>query len=261
MFLFLSKLLPQLIYPVGLSTVLLLVAIATFWKRPKVAAISVGLALGILFFSANGWVGDGMMYALEHQYPPLKQDSTGEAIVVLGGCTRTAHSPRPWVEVSEAGDRVLYAAKLYQEGKAPKVVLAGGRIYWKGGGQAEALDMAELLKLMGVPESALLLEPDSLNTFENATNVKQVLEQNEIEGPLLLVTSAFHMPRSMAIFEKLGLPVIAAPTDFQVTEVNENAGFLGFVLRLLPDVEALNYTTKALKEWIGFSIYRLRGWA
>lgn len=261
MFLFLSKLLPLLIYPVGLSTMLLLVAIATFWKRPKVAAISVGLALGILFFSANGWVADGLMYSLERQYPPLTQDSTADAIVVLGGCTRSAHPPRPWIEVSEAGDRVLYAAKLYREGKAPKVVLAGGRIFWKGGGQAEALDMAELLQIMGVPESALLLEPESLNTYENATNVKQVLEQNRIKGPLLLVTSAHHMPRSMAIFEKLGLPVIAAPTDFQVTDINENAGFLGFILRVLPDVEALDHTTMVLKEWIGFSIYRLRGWA
>lgn len=260
MFLFLSKLLPLLIYPVGLSTVLLLVAIATFWKRPKVAAISVGLALGILFFAANGWVGDGMLYSLEHQYPPLKQDATAEAIVVLGGCTRSAHPPRPWVEVSEAGDRVLYAAKLYREGKAPKVILAGGRIFWKGGGQAEALDMAELIQNMGVPESALLLEPESLNTYENAINVKQVLEQNTINGPVLIITSARHMPRSMAIFKKLGLSVIAAPTDFLVTEVNENAGVLGFVLRLLPDAEALNDTTMALKEWIGFSIYRLRGW-
>jgi len=260
MFLFLSKLLPQLIYPVGLSTVLLIVAIATFWKRPKVAAIAVGLALGILFFAANGWVGDGMMYSLEHQYPPLKQNAKAEAIVVLGGCTRSPHPPRPWVEVSEAGDRVLYAAKLYREGKAPKVVLAGGRIFWKGGGQSEALDMAELIQVMGVPEPALLLEPESLNTYENAVNVKQVLAQNEIEGSLLLVTSARHMPRSMAIFEKLGLSVIAAPTDYQVTDVNENAGFLGVVLRLLPDVEALNYTTMALKEWIGFAIYRLRGW-
>lgn len=260
MFLFLSKLLPLLIYPVGLSTVLLVVAIATFWRRPKVAAISVGLALGVLFFGANSWVGDGLMYSLEHQYPPLNQPSTAEAIVVLGGCTRSAHSPRPWIEVSEEGDRVLYAAKLYQEGKAPKVVLAGGRIYWQGGGQAEALDMAELIQLMGVPKSALLLEPDSLNTYENAINVKQVLAQHQVDGSLLLVTSARHMPRSMAIFQKLGLPVIAAPTDFQVTEVDEDARLLGFILRLLPKVEALKFTTMALKEWIGFVIYRLQGW-
>lgn len=261
MFLFLSKLLPLLIYPVGLSTVLLVVAIATFWKRPKIAAISVGLALGILFFSANSWVGDGLISLLENQYPPLTESPSADAIIVLGGCTRSAHSPRPWVEVSEEGDRVLYAAKLYREGKAPKVILSGGRIYWKGGGQAEALDMADLIQTMGVPDSAIILEPESLNTYENAVKVNRILKQQDLNGPLLLVTSARHMPRSMAIFEKLGLPVIAAPTDFQVTDVNENAGFLGFVLQLIPDVDALGYTTKALKEWVGFTIYRLRGWA
>lgn len=261
MFLFLSKLLPLLIYPLGLSSVLLGVAIATFWKRPKAAAVCVGLALGILFFGANAWVGDGLIRLLEQQYPPLTQSPTADAIIVLGGCTRSAHPPRPWVEVSEEGDRILYAAKLYREGKAPKVILAGGRIFWQGGGQPEAFDMAELIQMMGVPKTDILLEPESLNTYENAINVKQILKQQDFNGPFLLVTSARHMPRSMAIFEKLGLPVIAAPTDFQVTDANENAGFLGFILKLLPDVDALEYTTDALKEWIGFATYRLRGWA
>lgn len=260
MFLFLSKLLPQLIYPVGLSTVLLLVAIATFWKHPKVAAISVGLALGVLFFSANSWVADGLMYSLERQYPSLTASPPADAIIVLGGCTRSAHFPRPWVEIAEEGDRVLYAAKLYREGKAPKVILAGGRIYWKGGGQSEASDMAELIQTMGVPESALILETRSLNTYENATNVLQIVQQRNLNGSLLLVTSARHMPRSIAIFKKLGMSVIAAPTDFWTTDANENAGFLGVILRLLPDSEALDYTSMALKEWIGFSIYWLRGW-
>jgi len=261
MFLFFSKLLPLFIYPLGLSSVLLVVAIATFWKRPKTAAVAMGLALGILFFGANSWVGEGFIRSLEQQYPALTQNPAADAIVVLGGCTRSAHSPRPWVEVSEAGDRVLYAAKLYRDGKAPQVILSGGRIHWKGGGQAEALDMAELIQTMGVPESALLLEPESLNTYENAINVNQILKQQELNGPLLLVTSARHMPRSMAIFQKLDLSVIAAPTDFRVTDFNENTGFLGFVLQLLPDVEALQLTTDALKEWIGLVTYKLRGWA
>jgi uncharacterized SAM-binding protein YcdF (DUF218 family) len=90
--------------------------------------------------------------------------------------------------------------------------------------------------------------------------VNQILKAQKIEGSYLLVTSARHMPRSMAIFRKLGLSVIAAPTDFQVTHVDENAGFLGFVLELLPGVDGLEQTTNALKEWIGFVTYRLRGW-
>lgn len=261
MFLFLSKLLPLFIYPVGLSSILLVVAIATFWKRPKVAAISVGLALGVLIFSANSIVGDGLTRILEYQYPPLTQSPKAEAIVVLGGCTLSAHSPRPWVEVSEAGDRVLYAAKLYRDGQAPKVILSGGRIDWKGGGAAEALDMSELIQSMGVPEADIILEPESLTTYENARNVNQILKQQDLKGALLLVTSARHMPRSMAIFKKLDLPVIAAPTDFQMTDVNEYAGFGGFMLRLLPNVDSLEDTTNALKEFIGLTIYRLRGWA
>lgn len=261
MFLFLSKLLPLFLYPLGLTSGLLVAAIILFWQRPKAAAICVGLGLGVLFFGANIWVGDGLMHQLEQQYPPLGTNQTAEAIIVLGGCTRSAHAPRPWIEVSEEGDRILYAAKLYREGQAPQVILSGGRIAWQGGGRSEALDMAELIVPMGVPKSAIILEPDSLNTYENARNVRQILRQKAIKGPLLLVTSARHMPRSMAIFKKMGMPVIAAPTDFRVTDTNENAGFLGFILALFPDAIALDTTTDALKEWIGLVIYKLRGWA
>ncbi|NJK30795.1 MAG: YdcF family protein [Acaryochloris sp. RU_4_1] len=261
MFLFFSKLLPLLIYPLGLTSLLLGFAIATFWKRPKAAALSVGLALGVLFMSANHWVGYGLVGLLEGQYPPLQGSPPADVIIVLGGCTRSAHSPRPWVEVSEEGDRLLYAAKLYREGKTPKMILTGGRVDWQGGGQAEALDMAELIQSMGVPKSALILEPESRNTYENALKVNQILKAQKLDGSLLLVTSARHMPRSMAIFQKLGLPVIAAPTDFQVANVDENAGLLGFILKLFPNVDSLEQTTNALKEWIGFATYRLQGWA
>jgi uncharacterized SAM-binding protein YcdF (DUF218 family) len=72
--------------------------------------------------------------------------------VVLGGATKPAFAPRPTVDLSEEGDRVLYGAQLYREGKAPLVIASGGRISWRGGGPSESADMAEILKTLGCPK-------------------------------------------------------------------------------------------------------------
>ena len=80
---------------------------------------------------------------------------------------------------------------------------------------------------------------------------------------ILLVTSAMHMPRSLRIFQKLGVDAAPAPTDFLVTqqELEEYTGSLqAILLNLTPDSERLLQTTRALKEYIGLVIYRLRGW-
>ncbi len=263
MFLFLSKLLPMFFYPVGLSCLLMAIAMITFWKRPRVAALAIGTALGILLFSSNAWVAGALVKGLESQYLPPNPVPKVAAIIILGGALHMPNPPRVWPEVMDSGDRILYGAKLYREGYAPKLILSGGRITWKGKDPAvgEAQDMATLLEFMGVPKSAMLLDPTSLNTRENAENVKAILTKEKIKGPLLLVTSAKHMPRSMAIFQKLGMNVIAAPTDYLLGGVNRAEGMADFALKLLPDSDALFQTTGALKEYVGMLIYRLKGWA
>lgn len=263
MFLFLSKLLPLLIYPVGLSALLLVLTLWWIWrKRQRLALGSAAIALLILLVSSNAWVATRLVQSLEWRHLPPNPVPTADAIVVLGGSVRPADFPRPWVDVTEAGDRVLYGARLYQAGKAPKVIFSGGRIPWKGGGPPEADDMAEIAKAMGVPETDILADRTSLNTYQNAVNVKAILEQEEINR-ILLVTSAMHMPRSLAIFKQQGIAAIAAPTDFLISEraVAEITGTRqAFLLSLLPDADNLEQVSRALKEYIGLAVYRLRGW-
>lgn len=261
MFLFLSKLLPLLIYPIGLAGVLMILAMVLIWrKRSRLALIPIAAALSLLLISSSGWFSTWIVSSLERQNLPAEIPNA-QAIVVLGGATQSALKPRPWVEVSDEGDRVLYGAKLYRDGKAPRVILSGGRIAWRGPGTPEAEDMATLMETMGVPRSAMLLEPNSLNTRENAVNVKAILEQQQIQS-FLLVTSAMHMPRSLMIFRKLGLNPIAAPTDFIVTDLEAQANTPeSRVLNLLPEADNLRHTTRALKEYVGIWIYRLKGWA
>jgi uncharacterized SAM-binding protein YcdF (DUF218 family) len=259
MFLFLSKLLPLLLYPIGMASVLLAVAFWHIKKRPKLAQRLVLLTIAILWIPSTSAFSYWICHSLESRYRPKEIPNT-QAIVVLGGATASKLAPRPWIEIQDAGDRILYAAKLYREGKAPIVILSGGRIEWQGPGTPESTDMAELLETMGVPRSAMREDPSSLNTRENAVNVKPLLEKEKIET-FLLITSATHMPRSMMIFQKLGMKPIAAPTDFVVTD-REMAATTpqARLLHLLPESEDLFHSTRAIKEYIGIVIYKLKGW-
>lgn len=262
MFLFLSKLLPLFIYPVGLTCVLLLVAILSLWKHPRRAVVCMLTAIAVILISGNGWVANAITQSLEWQNIPPKELPNAEAIVVLGGAIRPQITPRPWVDVMESGDRVLHGAQLYRQGRAPLVIMSGGRIAWKGGGPPESADMAALAQTLGVPPSSILQDPTSLNTYENAVNVRKILQQRGIRR-ILLVTSAMHMPRSLAIFKKQGIEAIAAPTDFLVTEQElqePGVSVEAVILNLVPEADRIHQTTRALKEYIGLVVYRLRGW-
>jgi len=262
MFLYLSKLLPLFLYPLGLASVSLIVALVTLRKRPRIATIAISLSLAILLLSSNAWVAKYMIRSLEWQNIPTAQIPNAEAIVVLGGATKSGTWPRPTVDLSEAGDRVIYAAQLYFQKKAPIIILSGGRIDWRGSGSPESADMATILTSIGVPSEAIIQEPDSLNTHENAVNVKKILAERQIKK-VLLITSAMHTPRSLKIFHRQGIDVIPTPTDFLVSqsELQELTSTpKAAILNLLPESDNLHQFTGALKEYIGTFIYWLRGW-
>ena len=262
MFLYLSKLLPLFLYPLGFACICCVLALFFIWKRPRIAASFIAFALFVLLLSSNSWTSRFLVSSLEWQNIPLVELPTAEAIVVLGGATKSAYEPRTNVDLSEAGDRVLYTAQLYREQKAPLILASGGRIDWSGGGTPESADIAKLLEFMGVESKDIIQEPDSLNTYQNAVNTKKILSKRDINR-ILLVTSAMHMPRSLAIFKHQGFEVTPAPTDFLVTKGELEA--IGStpksaILNLLPDSRNLENFTLALKEYIGMIVYRLRGW-
>ncbi|MBW4645941.1 MAG: YdcF family protein [Goleter apudmare HA4340-LM2] len=262
MFLYLSKLLPLFFYPLGLTCISLVVALVTLRKRPRLAAGAIAFALVVLLFCSNAWVSQSLVRSLEWQNIPQTQIPNAEAIVVLGGATKSGIPPRPGVDLSEQGDRVIYAAQLYRQKKAPIIILSGGRVDWRGGGASEASDMAEILTSIGIPLEAIVQEPDSLNTYQNAVNVRKILQARNIDK-VLLVTSAIHMPRSLKIFQRQGIDAIAAPTDFLISrqEVQElGSSPKAAILNLLPDTDNLHKFTGALKEYVGLFIYGLRGW-
>lgn len=261
-FLFFSKLLPLFIYPLGLTCLLLLVGLFLSFRKSRFTFIPILLSLILLLTAGNPRTANFLLQSLEYQYPPLPKLPSADAIVVLGGSTKPISPPRILADLNEHGDRIIYAAKLYKEEKAPLIILSGGRIQWFGQDNSEAQDMAEILELMGIPTEAIIQEGNSFNTYQNAIYTQKILEEKEINS-ILLVTSAFHMPRSLAIFRRLGINPIPAPTDFFVSEQElaaPNYSTESKILSFFPEPNNIAHTTLVIKEYIGTLVYRLRGW-
>ncbi len=267
MLFYLSKLLPLFVYPLGMACVLLAVTLV-IRRHPQWQTRLIAVTLALLWLGGNRIVAMTLARSLEWRYAPSPGTAStiprADAIVVLGGATRTPGYPRPTAEVNEAGDRLLYAAWLYNQGAAPIIVLSGGAAPWIGpAGPPEAEVMAGLLQRMGVPETALLLEPGSWNTYENAEASLDILKAHDIKS-IILVTSAIHMPRAHATFAYPEIDVTPAPTDFWVSQAEwdyyTQPKLSIQLMNLLPSSQDLTLTTQAIKEYIGMVVYAARGW-
>ncbi len=263
MFVYLSKLLPLLVYPLGLACILLIIGFAFKYRHGVQRGLMI-TAVILLWLSSNRWVSYALARTLEWKNLPPEGTPQAEVMVVLGGGTESDASPRPMTEINSAGDRVLYAAKLYKDGAAPNILLSGGNLgFSTNQDTAPAREMEELLELTGVSQEALWLQTESQNTYEDALYSSRILRENGIEE-IILVTSAMHMPRAKALFEEQGISVIPAPVDFTVTEQGwENLfkpNWQEALIYLLPNESSLGLTTNVIKEYIGTFIYGLRDW-
>lgn len=258
---FLSKLLPLFVYPSGLAC-LLLVAALIFWKKRKLAKVFIFLSFLIIFLAGNRWVSMSIVHSLESRYQPFTGNEKADVIVVLGGGTDPQQYPRQMVEVNGAGDRMVYAAKLYKDGVADRLILSGGTLDWQGETETTpAKDMELLMKFMGVPENAMILQGDSANTAQDADFSTSIIKENNWKS-VVLVTSALHMPRSVDLFRRLGVEVIPAPTDFTITDQAWDELFSwkweNVLINILPTSSSLKSTTSSMKEYIGMAVNSLK---
>ncbi len=213
MFVYLSKLLPLFIYPLGIVTLLLILGLSSE-RRKKWHKTFLILALVTLLLGSNRWVSYGLARSLEWQNLPSETTPQAEVIVVLGGGTESGDYPRPMTEVNGAGDRVLYAAKLYHDGAAPIILVSGGNLGFSSArGDTPAEEMTDLLNMLGVPTESIWQQDQSQNTYEDALYSAELLREKEITE-VILVTSAMHMPRAKALFENQGIAVIPALPPF-----------------------------------------------
>lgn len=223
------------------------------WRR--LGRICFIVSISWLWLCATPVFSDLARRSLEQVYPaePIALLPQLDAILVLGGCVEPATSPRKTINLLASADRVWYAAQLYKAGKASRIIVSGGQAPWLAVKQTEAEAMAELLVDLGVPETVILQETKSLNTYQNALFTKPILETNQLKS-VLLVTSALHLPRALAVVRTVGIPAFPAPTDIEIVTYPHT------LLRWLPDALALEGTTRALKEYLGIQVYKMRGW-
>ncbi len=257
MSLFLSKLLPIFVYPVGLTCVLLGVGIvALVFRRQRAGIAFCVLALCVLWISSTPIFGRLVYWQLESRYPPIAAGALAQAdvAIVLGGSLAPYRSAARLPELDDAIDRVWYAARLYKAGTVGAILITGGNLPWNRTVRPEAHLVADLLVELGVPRSALILEDQSRNTFENAMFSKPIWDEAGYSSGYL-VTSAAHMIRALAVFAKAGYPLAAAATDYQISLPLADSSLV-----FLPSHGGLDLTSRAVKEVLGLAIYRLRGW-
>lgn len=253
----LSKLLPLFVYPLGMSTWLLVAALLLgAANRRRSAMLCTGVALAILVVSGNGRVATALHRSLEQTYPPvpLAASASADAIIVLGGGLGLPLAPRVDIDLVGSSDRLRHAARLYTAGKAPRLILSGGNVFPQPPLLSESEYASRLLQEWGVPGDAVLLETQSRNTYENAQRSRELMARHGIRDALL-VTSAAHMPRAAAVFRSAGVAVVPSPTDFNAVDTEQPE-----LLSWIPDASSLAATTTAIKELLGILSYRLRGW-
>ncbi len=256
---FLYGVLLKLLYPTSMA-LLFLVAGLCLRRWPALRRACFTLAVLAVMVGGNGWIVRGLTRTLETRFLPLDPVPVADVIVVLSGGVFGKAAPRPSVEVGDAGDRILYGALLYRQGKAPQIICTGNVATGGIAPRPAAEDMAELLQLVGVPASAIATELKSENTHDHAVNLCRVFQERGIDR-VLLVTSALHMPRSVGVFRREcpAVEILPAPTDFRAPYARPVAWYRELP-NLLPTPRSLLDFSDVAHEYVGLWYYQLRGW-
>jgi uncharacterized SAM-binding protein YcdF (DUF218 family) len=194
---------------------------------------------------------------IESEYRPFHPSigSRFDAIVVLGGGTAPKGTLRPDDALLEdSRTRTICGSEWYAKGLSSRLVLSGGEGAIFGSGPKDALEMKRLALQLGVPEDAILAEARSRTTYENAVEVRRELGNASI----LLVTSAYHMPRAMSLFRKQGFAITPAPCEYRAKDHPPDWSTVT-VFDFIPAVNSFELSTMAINEVIGTWLYRMAG--
>lgn len=254
MFFVVSKVFNFLAQP--LTIIVLLFVASWLIRAPRWKKILNRSAFVTLFFSSNFFIANEAMRAWETPVTPFASiTKTYDYGILLTGVTKTAMKPKDRVYFGRGADRATHTLHLYRLGLIRKIIISGGSGKLDGSGALEADDLADFLTMAGVPKSDLVIENRSKNTRESALFVSEILAGTEGSKETLLITSAYHVPRSLACFRKVGIncdPFAAEPI---ADERRINPSTL-----LVPSLEAMTIWQILWKEWVGFIAYWAAGY-
>lgn len=253
MFFILSKVLYFLIMP--LNWVIGLLLYSLFGKHPKWKKRARNWALIMLLFFTNHFICNLVIRGWESEVVAVDSLETYDIGIVLGGYSNFEIYPRDRYNFSKRANRLTQAIELYKKGIIKKMLLTGGSGSILLNERSEATEVESYLLLMGVKSEDIILEADSRNTHENATLTKKILDQKYPTASCLLITSAFHMRRSKACFEKEGMNFKAFSTDVIGERIRFTPGSL-----IIPNRDGFWRWEMLTKEWVGCVAYWLRGY-
>jgi uncharacterized SAM-binding protein YcdF (DUF218 family) len=254
LFFVLSKTVGLMLLPtnflIGLGLAGALLLATRFARLGRKLVVAGAVLFAICGFSPLGYL---LLYPLEQQFPPWNAAGDAPAgIVVLGGSIDAdVSAARGVAVVAGAADRILAAAALARRYPNARIIYSGGSPNLRSDAR-EADYAASLFESLGISEDRLIMERRSRNTEENAEFSKAIAAPKAGER-WLLVTSAYHMPRSVGLFRKAGFAVEAYPVDWRV---GGREDFLRFTAISL---EGLDRVHTGLREWIGLIAYWATG--
>lgn len=254
MFFILSKILVFLIRPLNWAVILLIVSFFLKSKKRRHHA-RIGSAAILLFFT-NPLIINQLV--LHWEAPPVQiselRDTADYAIILGGyfGGDRQFSEKLP--QFGTAINRFMSTFQLYKMGHVRKFLLTGGEGSLFGQARNESDEIHDLLRELGVPEADILVENKSRNTHENALFTKNLLDKTAPNATCLLITSAFHMPRAVLCFEKVGQKTTPFPVDFMGKPFKFSPKHL-----FEPDDTAFDKWNLLLKEWAGIVAYKVKG--
>ena len=255
MYFIFSKFVGFLLQP--LSWILLLLIIALMTRRPRRRKRALVLGVVIILVFSNKFLFTTVLKQWEIETPTMDQVQQNYDIgILLGGYSAPEIRPnQDRHNFNSRANRFTNALELYFKGKIDKILLTGGTHNMPAGFPNEAQSIGKYLETLGVAPEDIIVEAESRNTRENALYTAEIIRKQYPDASCLLITSAWHMKRAKACFDRVYLKTTPFSVDF-MSEIPRPG--LGFYLSPAPDVfENWEYL---LKEWVGFLVYRTAGY-
>jgi uncharacterized SAM-binding protein YcdF (DUF218 family) len=242
---YVHKILPLLASPLGLALFLLLLALVIRRRWPVLGAIVV------LYAFSTQWVADRLFAYVEGPGPKVAVQALprADAVVVLGGVLSTPKATPNGYEWLGSVDRFFDGLAAHQAGKAPLLVFTAGKLPWERHASNEGARLVQKAHKLGVPMPSIRLTAPVENTADEAREVAKLLGAKK---RIILVTSAFHMPRAASLFQKQGFDVVRFAVDYRVEERQTTP------MTFMPDADALDKSSDAIRELLGRAYYAIK---
>ena len=231
----------SLLLPPGIFILIMFGVAGWLWRKnerkPALAIVTVNL---LFYLLSTWWIAGMMIVSLEDKYS-RPDNLEGDCIIMLGGGAMAGTPALVGNGTLSCGaeSRLALAAQLYHQKPLP-IIVSGGQVYSDSGNEAQIAKRE--FSFLGIPEKDVIIEDKSLNTRQNAIYTAQIMQEKGFKKPIL-VTSAFHMERSVLNFQKEGIEPIPFPTDFRT---NQPRNF--HLNKLEPSPSALESSTLFFRE-------------